>query len=301
METIQPTTNNNNTPITNDTTIIENADIIIDENFTYEGFQVVRGEFFAHMYEPSITFNNCKVTLNTACIKKLPSVNYVQILVNPNTMKLAVRPCREDDKDSFLWCTEKAGKRKPKQITCRLFFAKLVALMDWNPNYRYKMLGKIIKSGDEYLILFDLTATETYQRIIKEGEKPRTSRTPIFPEEWKDQFGLPVEEHKKLLQVNIFDGYTVFGLKEKKEAPAQDNQLSLDETTTSDNVPNEGQTDMGQAVVHAPSATVNTYPQQGTQQGYVQPNNTQPYQTQNNTNENTVETGGNDYERKQQY
>ena len=115
METIQPTMNNNNTPITNDATNIDNADIIIDENFTYDGFQVVRGEFFAHMYEPSITFNNCKVTLNTACIKKLPSVNYVQILVNPKTMKLAVRPCSEDDKDSFLWCTEKAGKRKPKQ------------------------------------------------------------------------------------------------------------------------------------------------------------------------------------------
>ena len=99
-------------------------------------------------------------------------------------MKLAVRPCREDDKDSFLWCTEKAGKRKPKQITCRLFFAKLVALMDWNPNYRYKMLGKIIKSGEEYLILFDLTATETYQRIIKEGEiSMKTPRPEHFLQE----------------------------------------------------------------------------------------------------------------------
>ena len=297
METIQPTTNN--TQIINDATNIENADIIIDENFTYEGFQVVRGEFFAHMYEPSITFNNCKVTLNTACIKKLPSVNYVQILVNPNTMKLAVRPCREDDKDSFLWCTEKAGKRKPKQITCRLFFAKLVALMDWNPNYRYKMLGKIIKSGEEYLILFDLTATETYQRIIKEGEKPRTSRTPIFPEEWKDQFGLPVEEHKKLLQVNIFDGYTVFGLEEKKETPVQDNQLSLD--TTFANESNTEHSDMGQAVSHAPSATVNTYPQNTQQNAYVQPNTTPSYQSPTDNDENTVGTGGNDYERKQQY
>jgi len=299
METIQPTMNNNNTPITNDATNIDNADIIIDENFTYDGFQVVRGEFFAHMYEPSITFNNCKVTLNTACIKKLPSVNYVQILVNPKTMKLAVRPCSEDDKDSFLWCTEKAGKRKPKQITCRLFFAKLVALMDWNPNYRYKMLGKIIKSGEEYLILFDLTATETYQRIIKEGEKPRTSRTPIFPEEWKDQFGLPVEEHKKLLQVNIFDGYTVFGLEEKKETPVQDNQLSLD--TTSANESNTEHSDTGQAVSHAPSATVNTYPQNTQQNAYVQPNTTPSYQSPTDNDENTVGTGGNDYERKQQY
>ena len=172
--------------------------------------------------------------------------------------------------------------------------------MDWNPNYRYKMLGKIIKSGEEYLILFDLTATETYQRIIKEGEKPRTSRTPIFPEEWKDQFGLPVEEHKKLLQVNIFDGYTVFGLQDKKEeAPAEDNQISLDTAQTVENSANEGQAEMGQPITHAPSATVNTYQQQGSQQGYMQPNNTQPYQSPSNNGENNIGTGGNDYERKQ--
>jgi len=194
----------------------DGTEVITEHNFTYDGYQVVRGEFFAHMYEPSITFNNCKVSLNTACIKKLPTVNYVQILVNPDDMKLAVRPCKEDDKDSFLWCTERNGKRKPKQITCRLFFAKLVSLMDWNPNYRYKMLGKIIKSGDEYLILFDLKATETYQKFEQEGQKPRTSRTPIFPAEWQNQFGLPVEEHKKLLQVNIFKDYTVFGIQDKK-------------------------------------------------------------------------------------
>ena len=194
----------------------EEAEIITDEDFSYDGYQVVRGEFFAHVQEPSITFNNCRVALNTACIRKLPTVEYVQILVNPETMKLAVRPCNEDDKDSFLWCTTKNGKRKPKQITCRMFFAKIVKLMNWNPNYRYKLLGKIIRSGDEYLVLFDLTATQTYQRTLKEDGKIRTSRTPTFPAEWQDQFGLPVEEHQKLLQVNIFDGYTVFGLQDKK-------------------------------------------------------------------------------------
>ena len=183
-----------------------------DEPFSYDGYQVVRGEFFAHIYEPSITFNNCKVSLNTACLNRLPAVSYVQFLVNPEEKKLVVRPCSEDEKDSFRWCSERNGKRKPKQITCRIFFAKIVNLMNWNPQYRFKMLGKIVRSGDEQLVVFDLAATETYPRVIKEGEKPKTSRTPIFPAEWQNQFGLPVEEHRKLLQVNIFNGYTVFGL-----------------------------------------------------------------------------------------
>lgn len=187
-----------------------------DDAFCYDGYQVVRGEFFAHVYEPSITFNNCKVSLNTACINRLPDVDYVQILVNPEERKLAVRPSNGDEKDSFLWCTAKSTKRKPKQITCRMFFAKIVQLMEWNPDYRYKLLGKLIRSGDEYLFIFDLTATQIYQRIEQSGEKVKISRTPVFPSEWQNQFGLPVEEHRKLLQVNIFKGYTVFGIKEDK-------------------------------------------------------------------------------------
>lgn len=117
----------------------------------------------------------------------------------------------------FLWCAVKKNSRKPKQITCRVFFAKIVNLMSWNPDYRYKLLGKVIRSGDEKLVVFDLTATETYVRKVKEGEKPKTSRKPVFPAEWENQFGLPVEEHRKQLQVNIFKGYTVFGIQEKVE------------------------------------------------------------------------------------
>ena len=45
-----------------------------DDAFSYDGYQVVRGEFFAHTYEPSFTFNSSKVSVNTACIKKLPDL-----------------------------------------------------------------------------------------------------------------------------------------------------------------------------------------------------------------------------------
>lgn len=203
-----------------------------DDGFSYDGYQVVRREFFAHVYEPSITFNNCKVSLNTACLTQMPDVDYVQILVNPEDKKLAVRPSHEDEKDSFLWCTTRGVRRKPKQITCRMFFAKVIQLMDWNPDYRYKMLGKLIRSGSEHLFIFDLTATEIYQRFLSEEEKPKTSRTPVFPAEWQNQFGLPVKEHRKLLQVNIFDGYTVFGIKDKSAKSAVD--VSKEQPTRED-------------------------------------------------------------------
>lgn len=185
------------------------------ETFSYDGYQVVRGEFFAHTFEPSITFNDNKVYVNMACLNQMPMVEYIQILINQQTKKLVIRPCREDEKDSFRWCSS-TGRRRPKQITCRIFYAKLAEMMQWNPAYRYKILGKMVTANSEQLYIFDLTATEMYQRIRQESGRSGRSgnrRTPIFPAEWQDQFGLPVNEHRKQLKINIFDGYTVFGIK----------------------------------------------------------------------------------------
>lgn len=190
----------------------------MDDSFDYNGFQVVRREFFAHINEPSISFNNYKFYVNTACLFRFPNTEYVQVLVNQETKILALRPCSDRDRDSFAWCRNSKGKRKPKQITCRIFFGKIMSLMGWNPDYRYKLLGKLIQANGEYLIAFDLNSTEVYQRTISEGAKPKTSRTPVYPAFWQNHFGLPFEEHKKSLQVNLFSGYAVLSISDPAAA-----------------------------------------------------------------------------------
>ncbi len=186
--------------------------------FDYSGFQVVRREFFAHLQEPSIVFNQGKVGVNTACVRKLPETDYIQILVNRDKKQLVVRPCEESDIHSFIWCSSKEGKKHPRQVTGRLFFMKICSLMNWNPEYRYKIMGKLVRSQGQYLFVFDLNAREMYKRIPPaEGEKPKASRTPVFPMEWKDQFGIPYEDHQKYLQINMFDGFAVYEIKSSKQ------------------------------------------------------------------------------------
>ena len=220
-----------------DAPLLENGDEIIDmgDDFAFDGFQVVRREFFAHLTEPAVTFNNCKFYVNCACLNKFPDTDYVQVLVNQNTKIMALLPCAENARDSLAWCYASKGKRKPRQTTCKLFFAKIVSMMDWNPDYRYKLLGKLIHANGQYMIAFDLTATEVYQRIFPEGAKPKTSRTPVFPAGWQDQFGLPYKEHQQSMQINIFDGYAIYSIKDsvtpdaseaaKQQGPVQDTHL----------------------------------------------------------------------------
>ena len=192
----------------------DQIEIIDVDDFDYEGFQVVRGEFFAHINEPSFVFNSNKIYVNTACVRKLPDTEFVQIMVNPEEKKLAVRPCDESEKDSFRWKSN-SEKIRPKQISCRIFFAKIYSLMGWNYNNRYKLLGKLIRSNDELLFIFDLTTPEIFERKEIDG-KQKTSRTPVYPEDWKNHFGLSVKEHQANLQVNIYKGYAVYGLNDNE-------------------------------------------------------------------------------------
>lgn len=220
--------------ITNNTTTGNYADqgnlldVIEDDSFSYKGYQVVRGEFFAHIHEPSVTFSGNKVSVNRTCLKKVPDFDYMQILVNPEAKKLAIRPCAEETKDSFRWCSAN-GKRTPKQVTCRVFFAKVFSLMGWDMSYRYKLLGKLIRSGGDLLFVFDLTEPEIFTHIKIEDGKIKKSRTPFYPEEWKNQFGVPAEQHENTVQVSLFNKYTVFGIQKKDNQPAAESEGSNDE------------------------------------------------------------------------
>ena len=215
--------------------------ISIGEDFDFDGFQVVRREFFAHLTEPAVTFSDCKFYVNNACLNKFPNADYVQVLVNRSTKIMALRPCSESARDSFAWCSVTKGKKKPKQTTCKLFFAKIVSLMEWNPDYRYKLLGKLIHANGEYMIAFDLTATEVYQRSFPEGAKPKTSRIPVFPAGWQDQFGLPYKEHQQSMQINIFDGYAIYSIKDPHSSgSSQENQSNEQSPEPTDQSPVTG-------------------------------------------------------------
>ena len=185
-------------------------------------FEVARTEFLAQTREPSFIFNDGKVGVNTACVRRLPDVEYVQLLINRNKRKLAVRVCKEEDIFSILWAKEKDGKRFPRLITGRMFFMKVCDLMGWNPEYRYKIVGKLVRANNELLFLFDLNARQVFERTVDEDGKRKSSRKPVFPEEWKNQFGIPFSEHKKALQISLFDGYTVFSVKDRKKEEEQE-------------------------------------------------------------------------------
>ena len=71
--------------------------------------------------------------------------------------------------------------------------------------------------------LFDLTTPEIFVRKNVDG-KMKTSRSPSYPDDWKNHFGVSVKEHQANLQVNIYNGYTVFAIEDKKKEEDKDGE-----------------------------------------------------------------------------
>ena len=75
-----------------------------------------------------------------------------------------------------------------------------------------------------YYLLFQFTSSHILMYHSSKWTKIKNQGTYTIcllytsPEEWKNQFGIPVEEHQKSMQVNIFEGYAVFDIQEKKKA-----------------------------------------------------------------------------------
>jgi hypothetical protein len=164
------------------------------DSFPYDGYEVTRGVFFAHIFEPTIRLIGGKVFVNVACLKKMPDTEYVQFLVNRAEKKLAVKPCSEDTKDSFKWlAVGKDGKVRPRIIPCKPFYEKIMKLMNWDPDTGYRIIGKFIRTKTECLFVFDLKDVEIG---IKRGVN-------TYPEEWGDGFGLSAHEHSNGELVNL--------------------------------------------------------------------------------------------------
>jgi len=176
------------------------------------GYQVTKAELFAHSREPAVTVWDNRIKFNMACLRKFPGVTHIQLLIHPDQKRLIIRPCEPDAPDSLRWASG-GGERevKNRDMICAIFAQKLYELMGWNKQYRYKMLGKPAVYNNEALYLFKLNDFELF---VTTGSKKRRS---YLPENWRDYFGVPVEEHEEAYKIDLAEGYITQGKVGEKE------------------------------------------------------------------------------------
>ena len=166
------------------------------------GYQVTKAELLAHTREPAVTVWDNKIKFNMACLRRFPGVTHIQLLIHPEQQRLIIRPCEPDAPDSLRWANGGGEKEvKNRDMICQIFAAKLFDLMNWDKQFRYKMLGKPAIYNNEALYLFKLTDFELF---VTNGSKKKRS---YLPEDWRDCFGIPFESHEDAYNIDLAEGY----------------------------------------------------------------------------------------------
>ena len=166
--------------------------------FDLDGYQVVRSQFLQLRYEgPVINISNDRISFNKFCVQKFGSIAYIQLLLHPAERRIAIRPCKKSDAHSIRWRPDPEKPVYSKTLNCQHFGNALYSIMNWNPDYVYKIRGTWASRSKEQIIVFNLpNAVPATLLPCEDGETSKAKRRIEFcPESWDGEFGDGFYEH----------------------------------------------------------------------------------------------------------
>lgn len=161
--------------------------------FDLSGYQVVRGQFMTRKEEcPCITISAKKISFNAECVRKFHDISHVQLLIHPTERRIAIRPCAEKDAHSIRWRIDSERPIFGKAISCQYFNNALFQIMEWNPDYQYRVRGTWVSRNDDEIIVFDVSKAMPFIYITSKRNDPserKQERLNLCPQDWEGSFG----------------------------------------------------------------------------------------------------------------
>ncbi len=185
---------------------------------TLEGYEVPPPTQFSMLKKPSVVLKYNNFTCNKACINLFEGVRFILPMVNGNKCRLIIAPCREEESGTVEWA--KLNNKQQwvnRTISSPEFIHKIFKIMAWNPDNRYKVLGRISNSPRGLILMFDLNERVEYtppvEVIDKETGEIKKRSIAHYPERYTESFGKDYKEYaaaNKLDSFEMLDGYSHF-------------------------------------------------------------------------------------------
>ena len=173
--------------------------------------EVLRTEFASGAFKAKIILSYDSVSFNKACLELLPETRFVNVLVDRNKKRIIILPVNRHAKDALRWCVvSPKGVHKKRNCTAKKFGEKLYEMMEWVKENKYRVLAYYQEIEGVELLVFNLLECEMVVPefiTTKTGKLMKRGRV-YLPGDW-DGFGMPLEEHNKVNQVELDAHYTL--------------------------------------------------------------------------------------------
>ena len=144
-------------------------DFVIGD-ISMDGFQVIRGRYFSRQLEPALTLWNTAISFNIAAYTALNNCESIQLLINPDTKRILIKPSLSKDQDAINWIKDPSSPTSTK-LECSMFAKHLFETWGWDKTMRYRTNGKLVQFDRKLMLLFDFNHPEIWKGIksVKEN------------------------------------------------------------------------------------------------------------------------------------
>ena len=181
-------------------------------DFDFSGFEIAQMGFTSNRSEPTLSIENGTLGFSKECMKKIPNIMDMQLLVHPEKRTLAVRPAPQGDKHSIRWGKKSKGNIIPRHISAAAFSDTLFSLFGWDEDHKYRLRGTHLKGENEEALLFNsmdasvLIRRERFQAEMKSEEdftplETSGNRVVAIPEQMAHSFGKSFYEEKSITEL----------------------------------------------------------------------------------------------------
>lgn len=184
--------------------------------FDLRGYEIARSQFFDSTDRITVTFSQGDIRFSAPAVRKLDST-LVELLIHPKKLVFAVRNAGKDCRNAMQWSKKKDGKNSPREISGTAFLPTLYSLLGWNDDCRYRITGVKRGSGNDAVLLFNLSEPEIFipndmvgapdaDPAVKPFTDNQQRNVRAYPPDWADTFGSNYYSHAQAEELAGFTG-----------------------------------------------------------------------------------------------
>lgn len=153
--------------------------------------QVLRSEFTTNQLIPQMTIDKRHINFNLECNRFFYNDEYVEILLHPSELLVALRSASPDNPNAIRWSQWQNGTCRHINPDTGIIPALLYDLMNWNEDWKFNAVGCGRKKDGRSVMIFDLRATAAYIPKIQYDEDGNARQIgwfyPVFPKDWEGE------------------------------------------------------------------------------------------------------------------
>jgi site-specific DNA recombinase len=167
-------------------------------DFDMRGYEVARSQFFDIKNRLALNMSIATYGFSALAVRKFNKCQYIEILIHPQKMLLAARPCSTDNRNRIQWAKSKGGILFPREMSGTAFLPTLYKLFGWNEICRYRLIGLPRDQKNDHILLFNIKEAEAIipsSAVLEKVKiKPinvtkKRKNVTAYPASWADGFG----------------------------------------------------------------------------------------------------------------